>query len=162
MRKDDSSLEDELEYFPNITPIRDEGEAKEDRWWSPEPCGLRSEEEDEEDNRYINSILSEDCEVSQDLASASTPQGCEDKNSKVWPVKPLRNRDTSTNTGVLGSRGQSRPLKPAAVSFREERARWEWPRRATSADRQNRWMHRQGSRGQGSLLAGDVNAQQAG
>jgi hypothetical protein len=50
-------------------------------------------------------------------------------------------RDTSTNTGVLGSRGQSRPLKPAAVSFREERARWEWPRRATSAGRQNRWMH---------------------
>jgi hypothetical protein len=68
MRKDDSGLEDELEYFPNITPIRDEEEAEEDRWWSPEPCGLRSEKEDEEDNRYINSILSGDCEVSQDLA----------------------------------------------------------------------------------------------
>jgi hypothetical protein len=58
--------------------------------------------------------------------------------AKVWPVKPVKeSRDTSTNTGVLGSRGQSRPLKPAVVSFREERARWEWPRRATLAGRQN-------------------------
>jgi hypothetical protein len=47
----------------NITPAREEGEAVEDRWWSPEPQGPRSEEEDEEDNRYINSILFEDQET---------------------------------------------------------------------------------------------------
>ncbi len=31
MRKDDSGLEDELEYFPNITSVEDEEEAEEDR-----------------------------------------------------------------------------------------------------------------------------------
>jgi hypothetical protein len=35
MRKDDSGSEDELEFFPNITPIREEEDAVEDRWWSP-------------------------------------------------------------------------------------------------------------------------------
>jgi hypothetical protein len=35
----------------------------EDRWCSPEPQGLRSEVEDEENNRYINNILSGDLEV---------------------------------------------------------------------------------------------------
>jgi hypothetical protein len=64
MRKDDSGLEDELEYFPNITPTREEKEVMEDNWWSPEPQGLRSEEEDEEDYHYINSILSGNHEVS--------------------------------------------------------------------------------------------------
>ncbi len=63
--------------------------------------------------------------------------------AKVWPVKPVKEcRDVSTNTGVLGSQGQSRPLKPSAVSFREKRARWEWPRRMTPAGRQVRYMHR--------------------
>ncbi len=57
LRKDDSGLEDELEYFHDITPPPEEEEAVEDRWWSPEPQGLQSEEEDEEDNQYINSLL---------------------------------------------------------------------------------------------------------
>ncbi len=66
--------------------------------------------------------------------------------SKVWPVKPVKEcRDMSTNTGPLGnrgrSRGRSRPLKPAVASFREERARWEWPRRTLPAGRQVQWMH---------------------
>jgi hypothetical protein len=38
-RKDDSGLEDELEYFPNDTPVREEEEAEEDRWRSPEAKG---------------------------------------------------------------------------------------------------------------------------
>jgi hypothetical protein len=62
--------------------------------------------------------------------------------AKVWPMKPVKEcRDASTNTGVLGSRGRSRSLKPAEVSLREGRVRWEWPRRATPAGRQIRWMH---------------------
>jgi hypothetical protein len=62
--------------------------------------------------------------------------------AKAWPAKPIKeSRDTSTNTRVIGSRRRSRPLKPAAVSFREERARWEWPRRAVPASWRDRWMH---------------------
>jgi hypothetical protein len=58
MRKDDSGLEDKLDYFHNITPPPpEEEEAMEDRWWSPEPRGPRSEEENEEDNQYINACL---------------------------------------------------------------------------------------------------------
>jgi hypothetical protein len=56
MRRDDSGLEDKLEYFPDVTPTQVEEETVEDRWWSPEPQGLQSEEENEEDNRYINTI----------------------------------------------------------------------------------------------------------
>jgi hypothetical protein len=49
--------EDELEYFWDVSspPGADEGE--EDRWWSPRPQGLGSEEEDEEENRYLTSLL---------------------------------------------------------------------------------------------------------
>jgi hypothetical protein len=56
--------------------------------------------------------------------------------SNVWTMEDAKEyRDTSTNMGLLGSQGQSLPLKPAAISLREERARWEWPRRTLSAGR---------------------------
>jgi hypothetical protein len=35
-------------------------------WWSPEPQGLQSEEENEDDNRYINSILTGNLEARSD------------------------------------------------------------------------------------------------
>jgi hypothetical protein len=77
-RKGDSGLEEELEYFSNITPNEDKGEeAEEDRWWSPELTGLQSEEEDEEDNRYINSILSGKYGTEGKQALASPPRGHE-------------------------------------------------------------------------------------
>ncbi len=62
--------------------------------------------------------------------------------SKAWPMEDVKEyRDARTNTGLLGSRGQSRPPKPAAVSFREERARWEWPRRTSPAGRCVCWVN---------------------
>ncbi len=57
LRKDDSGLEDELEYFHDVTPPSEEDEAAEDRWWSPEPQGPESEEEDKEENQYLVSLL---------------------------------------------------------------------------------------------------------
>jgi hypothetical protein len=63
MRRDDSEMEDELDYFRNVTPPPEEEEAMEDRWWSPEPRGPPSEEENEEDNQYINDLLMGDLEV---------------------------------------------------------------------------------------------------
>ncbi len=57
MRKDDSGLEDELEYFHVVTPPLEKEEAAEDRWWSPESQGPESEEEDEEENQYLVSLL---------------------------------------------------------------------------------------------------------
>ncbi len=57
LRKDDSGLEDELEYFHDVTPPPEEEEAAEDRWWSPEPQGPEFEEEDEEEIQCLVSLL---------------------------------------------------------------------------------------------------------
>jgi hypothetical protein len=72
--------------------------------------------------------------------------------AKAWSTEPIKeSMDASTNTDVPGNRGISRPLKPAAVSFRDKRARWEWPRRAMSVGRRIRGTH-----------TGSVNNGQAG
>ncbi len=57
LRKDDSGLEDELEYLHDVTPPPEEEGAVEVRRWSPEPQGLQSEEEDEEENQYLVNLL---------------------------------------------------------------------------------------------------------
>ncbi len=46
----------------------------EDRWWSPEPQGPQSEEEDEEDIRYINSILTGNLKAKGDDPELARPQ----------------------------------------------------------------------------------------
>ncbi len=56
MRKDDSGLEDELEYFWEVHDPSDPYEREEDRWWSPEPPEPSSEE-DEEEVRYLTEVL---------------------------------------------------------------------------------------------------------
>ncbi len=56
MRKDDSGLEDELEYFWEAPIPSDSSEREEDRWWSPGPQEPSSEE-DEEEVRYLTNLL---------------------------------------------------------------------------------------------------------
>jgi hypothetical protein len=56
MRKDDSGLEDEFEYFLEAHIPSDPDEPEEDRWWSPEPPEPSSEE-DEEEVHYLTEIL---------------------------------------------------------------------------------------------------------
>jgi hypothetical protein len=56
MRKDDSGLEDEFEYFWEAHIPSDPVEPEEARWWSPEPPEPSSEE-DEEEVRYLTDIL---------------------------------------------------------------------------------------------------------
>jgi hypothetical protein len=55
-RKDDSGLEDELEYLWDAHGLPSPGEPEEDRWWSPEPPQLSSEE-DEEEVQYLIQVL---------------------------------------------------------------------------------------------------------
>ncbi len=55
-RKDDSGLEDELEYFWDAPIPSHPDEREEERWWSPGPQEPSSEE-DEEEIRYLTSIL---------------------------------------------------------------------------------------------------------
>jgi hypothetical protein len=55
-RKDDSGLEDELEYLCDAHALSSSGEPEEDRWWSPEPP-QPSSEEDEEEVQYLMQVL---------------------------------------------------------------------------------------------------------
>jgi hypothetical protein len=55
MRRDDSGLEDELEYFWEAPIPSDSSEREEDRWWSPGPQEPSSEEDGEE-VRYLTKI----------------------------------------------------------------------------------------------------------
>jgi hypothetical protein len=56
VRKDDSGLEDELEYFWEAPSPSNPYEREEDRWWSPGPPESSSEE-DEEEVRYLTDVL---------------------------------------------------------------------------------------------------------
>ncbi len=56
MRKDDSGLEDELEYLWDAHALPSPGKPEEDRWWSPEPP-QQSSEEDEEEAQYLIQVL---------------------------------------------------------------------------------------------------------
>jgi hypothetical protein len=56
MRKDDSGLEDEFEYYWETHIPSGPDEREEDRWWSPEPPEPSSEE-DEEEVRYLTEVL---------------------------------------------------------------------------------------------------------
>jgi hypothetical protein len=50
--------------------------------------------------------------------------------AKAWTTKlPSKGMDVSTSTGELAGDNAAQPFKPATLSFRDERARWEWPRR---------------------------------
>jgi hypothetical protein len=55
-RKDDSGLEDELEYLWDAHALSSPEEPEEDRWWSLEPP-QPSSEEDEEEVQYLIQVL---------------------------------------------------------------------------------------------------------
>jgi hypothetical protein len=55
--------------------------------------------------------------------------------AKAWTTKPL---NKGTSTGELSAGNAMSPFKPATLSFRDERPRWERPRRATPAGRRAR------------------------
>jgi hypothetical protein len=56
VRKDDSGLEDKLEYFWEVPSPSDPYEREEDRWWSPGPPESSSEE-GEEEVQYLTDVL---------------------------------------------------------------------------------------------------------
>jgi hypothetical protein len=75
MRKDDSGLEDELEYFRDAPIPSDSDEQEEDRWWSLGLQGPSSEEEDEEEVRYLISLLGGEPKEGGNEEGAAPPQG---------------------------------------------------------------------------------------
>jgi hypothetical protein len=59
--------------------------------------------------------------------------------AKAWTTKtPSKSTDVSTSTGELAAGNTARSFKPATLSFRNERARWKWPRRTVPLGRRAR------------------------
>jgi hypothetical protein len=59
--------------------------------------------------------------------------------AKTWKTKLLKeSSDASTSTEGLGSNSATLQIKPATLSFRDERAMWEWPRRTVPLGRRAR------------------------
>jgi hypothetical protein len=117
----------------------------EDRWWSPEPQRLRLEEEDEEDNHYINSILSrnhkvkngapEQAESCTEVQEAETliPQGQETVSglpSEVEGEQPISQKHQECVIGSWPSatgKPKRRELRKRVVCGEQET--WETVRR---------------------------------
>jgi hypothetical protein len=60
-------------------------------------------------------------------------------SAKEWTTKPPKeNSEASTSTEGLGNNNATRQFKPTMLSFRDERARWEWPRRTVPLGRRAR------------------------
>jgi hypothetical protein len=97
-RKDDSGLEDELEYLWDAHALSSSGEPEEDRGWSPEPP-QPSSGEDEEEVRYLVRVLGlepQEGEAGQEVNSVperavASPEGgttAPEKSRKKRPPHP--------------------------------------------------------------------------
>jgi hypothetical protein len=132
MRKDDSGLEDEFEYFWDAPIPSDSGEREEERWWSPGPQEPSSEEEDEEEVRYLVSLLGVEPKEGSNEEEAIPPQGgavagpsCESHQAPVR--KPMR-------------RGEGSPRPPCnGESLATKRTRRRKLRKKGTASRDKKW-----------------------
>jgi hypothetical protein len=144
VRKDDSGLEDELEYFWEVPSPSDPYEREEDRWWSPGPPEPSSEE-DEEEVRYLTKIL------------GLGPKGDEAKGGGTF----FPNRDGA------GHKGE----QPGAIMCRAGQGATRSPQRCGAApckEDQKKETQKEGDEGQGlpvgaseagCLVKGDAHRQ---
>ncbi len=137
LRKDDSRLGDELEYFHVVTPPPEEEGAVEVRWWSPEPQGLQSEEEDEEENQYLVNLLtggletgSNDSELTQSQTEAATAPVARDSRALE---EGSEEEEGSPQKNVHGSESpaekESKRRMPRKKEVRGDQEKWETARR---------------------------------
>jgi hypothetical protein len=137
LRKDDSGLEDELEYFHDVTPPPEGEKAVEVRWWSPEPQGLQSEEEDEEENQYLVNLLmggleteNNDSELTQTRTEAATAPVARDRRA---PEEGSEEEEGSPQKDVHGSEAptekESKRRRPRRKEVCGEQEKWETARR---------------------------------
>jgi hypothetical protein len=117
-RKDDSGLEDEFEY-PLDVHIPEE--LEEDRWWSPEPPQLSSEE-DEEEVQYLVQVL------------GLEPRGVE-------PVLEGAVADSKENATAPGRPQKGRPPHPRGAKRKRLRKKAERTRdQEWEQARQDAWL----------------------
>jgi hypothetical protein len=132
MRRDDSGLEDELEYFWDAPLPPEADESGEDRWWSPGPQGPSSEEEDEEEVRYLVSLpMSEPKEGGNREEMAPSQGGTEAGPGSTDHQVPVEGPDRR-GEGPPGDTRDEEP--PATKKLRRRRLR-----RKRTASRDKEW-----------------------
>jgi hypothetical protein len=110
-RKDDSRLEDGLEYLWDAQALPSPGDPEEDRWWSPEPP-QPSSEEDGEEVQYLIQVLGlepREGEAGQEVSHA--------------PERAVANPKAGTTTPGASKKG--RPPYPKSVKRRRPRRKVE-------------------------------------
>ncbi len=141
LRKDDSGLEEEFEYFHDVTPPPEEGGAEEDRWWSPEPQRLESEEEDEEANRYLASLLMGDPKNKDGNSGPAQPQAEAVAASNGWgrqdPEGELKGERRGPRVDFCGGKPPEKK-KPRRRLLRKRKVRSEWEEWETA--RRDAWL----------------------
>jgi hypothetical protein len=132
MRKDDSGLEDELEYFHDVMPPLEEEEAAEVRWWSPEPQGPESEEEDEEENQYLVSLLMGRLETGGNDPEPTQPQTEDAMAPASRDLQALEGGSVEEKNGPEeNTHGSESPAR--------KKPRRRMPRKKEVCDGQERW-----------------------
>ncbi len=134
VRNDDSGLEDELEYFHDVTPPPEEEGAVEVRLWSPGPQELQSEEEDEEENQYLINLLtgglgtgSNDSELVQSPTGAATAPAARDHRALEEGPEEGEGSPLHGNGSPAEKGSKRRTLRKKEVCGEQER--WEAARR---------------------------------
>jgi hypothetical protein len=117
-RKDDSGLEDELEYLWDAHALSSPGEPEEDRWWSPEPP-QPSSEEDKEEVWYLIQVLG--LEPREDEAGQEVNPA---------PERAVACPEEGTTTSETSQK--KRPLHPRS-------AKWRKPRRKVARTKDQEW-----------------------
>jgi hypothetical protein len=133
LRKDDSGLEDELEYFHDVTPPPEEEGATEIRWWSPEPQGLQSEEEDEEENQYLVNLLTGGLETESNnpeltrsqTETAAAPVACDRQIPEEGSEEEKRSYQEDVNSSEPPTKKKSKRRMPRRKEVCGERENWE-------------------------------------
>jgi hypothetical protein len=137
LREDDSGLEDELEYFHDVTPPTEEEGAAEVRWWSPEPQGLQSEEEDEEENQYLVNLLtggletgSNDSELTRSQTEAAVAPVARDcQTPEEGPEEEKRSYQEDVNSSEPPTKKKPKRRVPRKKEVCGEWEKWETARR---------------------------------
>jgi hypothetical protein len=131
MRKDDSRLEDELEYFWDAPIPSSSDEQEEDRWWSPGPQEPSSEE-DEEEVRNLTNLLG--LEAKKDDVEGRAPPPL-DKGAPG----PSKN-DCQTTPGESAEEGRGSAKAPEGVEQPPKKRLRRWRlRKKVIGDEGQKW-----------------------
>jgi hypothetical protein len=123
VRKDDSGLEDELEYFWEAPSPSDPYEREEDRWWSPGPLES-SAEEDEEEVQYLTKVLGLEPKGDGVKEKEPSPPTRTMSGTKENRQAPSPRRHAEQSGGPLAIPRGAEPPRAKKIKRRKLRKKW--------------------------------------